>query len=261
VSTDGQDLAVSLQDGELVIPVAPGAHVSQVIWNEPRGVSMKWTSSQLELGAATSNLELQVTMPDSRWVLGSFGPRLGPAVLYWGQLLVFLAAALIVSRLPAAPFPFRDWLLLGLGLSMVSWTSLVVFVVWAFAMAWRNRFDDLRKLNNADGIQLMLAFLTVIAIGGVVMAIPQALLGQPDMQIRGWSSHGNFLSWFHDRSSSAIPEVSVISLSIWAYKAAMLAWALWLSVALVRWLRWGWEAWSRGGHWLGKVGKTSEPPG
>jgi hypothetical protein len=261
VSTDGQDLAVSLQDGELVIPVAPGAHVSQVIWNEPRGVSMKWTSSQLELGAATSNLELQVTMPDSRWVLGSFGPRLGPAVLYWGQLLVFLAAALIVSRLPAAPFPFRDWLLLGLGLSMVSWTSLVVFVVWAFAMAWRNRFDDLRKLNNADGIQLMLAFLTVIAIGGVVMAIPQALLGQPDMQIRGWSSHGNFLSWFHDRSSSAMPEVSVISLSIWAYKAAMLAWALWLSVALVRWLRWGWEAWSRGGHWLGKVGKTSEPPG
>jgi hypothetical protein len=33
-----------------------------------------------------------------------------------------------------------------------------------------------------------------------------------------------------------------ISISIWFYKAAMLAWALWLSFAVVRWVRWAWDA-------------------
>ena len=29
----------------------------------------------------------------------------------------------------------------------------------------------------------------------------------------------------------------------------MLAWALWLAFALLRWLRWGWECYSVGGIW------------
>ena len=101
--------------------------------------------------------------------------------------------------------------------------------------------------------------MTVIAIGGVVAAIPEALLGQPDMQIRGWFSQGNSLAWFQDQTTSALPALSVISLSMWVYKAVMLAWALWLSVALVRWLRWAWGAWTRGGHWLGRVAKKPRP--
>jgi hypothetical protein len=46
------------------------------------------------------------------------------------------------------------------------------------------------------------------------------------------------LSWFHDRVTSALPQPLVLSVSLWFYKAAMLAWALWLSFALVRWVRW-----------------------
>ena len=259
VSTDNVDVSLSLQDGELVLPVAPGAHSTRIAWSEERGVSAWWRGSDVDLGAPASNIDLRVNVPQSRWVLGSFGPRLGPAVLYWGQFIVFLAAALVVSRLPYAPFPFRDWLLLGFGLSMVSWIILVLFVVWAFAMAWRNRCDDLSQLKSADSTQTVLAVVTVIAIGGVVAAIPEALLGQPDMQIRGWFSQGNSLAWFQDQTTSALPALSVISLSMWVYKAVMLAWALWLSVALVRWLRWAWGAWTRGGHWLGRVVRTVKP--
>ncbi|MCJ7556732.1 MAG: hypothetical protein MUP90_07440 [Gammaproteobacteria bacterium] len=258
VSTDNVDVSLSLQDGELVLPVAPGAHSTRIVWSEERGVSAWWHSSAVDLGAPASNLDLRVNLPESRWVLGSFGPRLGPAVLYWGQFIVFLMAALVVSRLPHAPFPFRDWLLLGLGLSMVSWITLVLFVAWAFAMAWRTRCDDLRQLKSADSTQAVLAVVTVIAIGSVVAAIPEALLGQPDMQIRGWYSQGNLLAWFQDQTTSAVPALSVISLSMWVYKAVMLAWALWLSVALVRWLRWAWGAWTRGGHWLGRVARTAK---
>lgn len=259
VSTDNVDISLSLQDGELVLPVAPGAHSTRITWSEDRGVSAWWRSSEVDLGAPASNLDLRVNIPESRWVLGSFGPRLGPAVLYWGQFIVFLVAALVVSRLPYVPFPFRDWLLLGLGLSMVSWLTLVLFAAWAFAMAWRSRCDDLRQLKSADSTQTVLAVVTVIAIGGVVAAIPEALLGQPDMQIRGWSSQGNLLAWFQDQTTSTMPALSVISLSMWVYKAVMLAWALWLSVALVRWLRWAWGAWTRGGHWLGRVAKKPRP--
>ena len=79
------------------------------------------------------------------------------------------------------------------------------------------------------------------------------MLGQPDMQVTGWSSYGNNLAWFQDQTSSAMPTVSVISLPLLVYKAAMLAWALWLSLALVRWLRWAWGCWTRGGLWVGKV--------
>jgi hypothetical protein len=32
----------------------------------------------------------------------------------------------------------------------------------------------------------------------------------------------------------------------------MLAWALWLAAALVRWLRWGWTQFSRGELWRGR---------
>lgn len=33
------------------------------------------------------------------------------------------------------------------------------------------------------------------------------------------------------------------------YRIAMLAWALWLALALLRWLRWGWSCFSHDGIW------------
>jgi hypothetical protein len=36
---------------------------------------------------------------------------------------------------------------------------------------------------------------------------------------------------------------------LWAYKAAMLVWALWLANSLIGWLRWGFHAWMSGGYW------------
>jgi hypothetical protein len=36
---------------------------------------------------------------------------------------------------------------------------------------------------------------------------------------------------------------------MWLYRAVMFAWALWLVLALLRWLRWGWAAWKTNGIW------------
>jgi len=36
---------------------------------------------------------------------------------------------------------------------------------------------------------------------------------------------------------------------LFVYRLAMLAWALWLAFALIRWLRRGWECFSTNGLW------------
>ncbi|HEX5952587.1 MAG TPA: hypothetical protein VFY94_05350, partial [Rhodanobacteraceae bacterium] len=77
----------------------------------------------------------------------------------------------------------------------------------------------------------------------------QGLLGQPDMRVAGNGSTAWSLHWFHDQSTGVLPQAGAFSLPLWAYKGAMLAWALWLANALIGWLRWGFQAWMRGGYW------------
>jgi hypothetical protein len=40
----------------------------------------------------------------------------------------------------------------------------------------------------------------------------------------------------------------------------MLAWSLWLSFALLRWLRWGWRCFATGGIWRSKSQIVTESP-
>ena len=56
-----------------------------------------------------------------------------------------------------------------------------------------------------------------------------------------------------------LPRPWLLSLSLWFYRLAMLAWALWVAQALVGWLRWGWRQWSAGGHWLPLRGDRATP--
>jgi len=46
--------------------------------------------------------------------------------------------------------------------------------------------------------------------------------------------------------------VTLVSLPIWTYRAAMLAWALWLAWTVIGWLRRGLAAWLQGGYWRKK---------
>jgi hypothetical protein len=57
------------------------------------------------------------------------------------------------------------------------------------------------------------------------------------------------LRWFVDRSGTTMPGAWALTLPMLAYRIAMLAWALWLALAMVRWLPWAWESFSSGGLW------------
>jgi hypothetical protein len=90
---------------------------------------------------------------------------------------------------------------------------------------------------------------TLLALAGLVVAIHQGLLGDPDMQIQGNGSTRELLRWYQDRSGPELPGAFALSVPMLAYRLAMLAWALWLAHALLGWLRFGWEAFGTGGTW------------
>ena len=70
---------------------------------------------------------------------------------------------------------------------------------------------------------------------------------------RSWvtAPAGGLLNWYQDRGGPGLPQVSVISVPMWVYRALMLAWALWLALRLLDWLRWGWEGFSQPVLWRG----------
>jgi hypothetical protein len=178
----------------------------------------------------------------------TFGPRLGPAVLYWPELLAFALGAMILGRMALSPLRTHEWLLLGFGLSTFAWPVLLLFAVWAFALSWRGQSRLVLRDRWFNLLQVGLGALTIFALAALIAVIPVGLLGRPDMQIASPVGYSE-LGWFVDRTSGATPTVGAVSASLWFYKAAMLAWALWLSFALLRWLRGAWRAFSHEGLW------------
>jgi hypothetical protein len=111
-----------------------------------------------------------------------------------------------------------------------------------------------------NSLQMGLAALTLLALTVLIAAVPRGLLGLPDMHVAGNGSGAWNLSWFVDQSAGVLPHGGVLSVSLWVYKLAMLAWALWLANALIGWLRWGFAAWTHGGYWHPREAKPGITP-
>jgi hypothetical protein len=242
------------QEGRRVpIALAPGAHEVGLAWREPRGIEALFRGSELDLGLASVNAHTRITVPEGRWVLFVGGPRLGPTVLFWPLLLVVAALAVALGRVPWTPLRARHWLLLGVGLTQAPLPAAALVVVWLLALGWRGRLAESERTRSPaafDGLQITLAALSLAALVALLYAIRVGLLGTPVMQIAGNGSGYGVLRWYQDRAGTTLPQPWLLSLSLWFYRLAMLAWSLWVAQALVGWLRWGWRQWSAGGHWL-----------
>ena len=110
-----------------------------------------------------------------------------------------------------------------------------------------------------DLVQVLLAGLSVIALLILFYAIQQGLLGQPEMQIAGNGSDAGTLRWYQDRAAALLPQTWLLSVPLLVYRLAMLAWALWLALSLVRWLRWAWTCFSEGELWRGRRRVAAAP--
>ena len=250
VRLDGASVPVRPENGVLPLPVLPGSHQVHINWQSDSGASVNTKAHAIDLKIASSNISTVLRLPADRWVLYAGGGGVGPAILYWGELLVFIVVAVLLSRGGRSPLKMHEWLLLGLGLSTFSWAVLLLFAAWLYAMRWRERADTAtltRRVFNA--MQVVLIGLSIIAVLSLVAAIPNGLLATPDMRIAGSGQSAGQLTWFNDLSAGALPTPWVLSVSLWWYKLAMLLWALWLAFALVRWLPLAWRGLTVGGLW------------
>jgi hypothetical protein len=253
VNIDGRNEPLRSDNGELSVPILPGEHVIDVRWRHGLPLGIRAQTPTVDLAAAASNIELGLELPESRWVLATSGPRLGPAVLYWSELAAMLLFAFILGRIRLTPLTTRHWLLLGLGFSTFSWTALMLVAAWLLLTGARERWPADRVWWRFDAMQVLVAAITFAALIAIIVTVPAGLLGTPDMHVVGSNAdgyyQGNSLRWFADRSDSLLPGASAISLPMWTYKVLILAWALWLSFALLRWLPWVWKCFVSQGLW------------
>ncbi len=239
------------QQGKLSLPLTPGINSVSVKWRDGQGAGMRVRTPTLSLNADASNLDVQLNLPQDRWVIATSGPRVGPAVLYWGELLVMGLLAWGLSRVRRTPLRLIDWLLLGIGFSTVSWWALVIFVGWLFALDWRARLqpDVLGWRARFNFVQLGLVMLTIAAAIALFAAIRTGLLGTPDLHVVGNGSYAHALRWFDDQTAGLMPIGSAWTLPMWLYRALMLGWAFWMAWALIAWLRWGLQCFIEQGAW------------
>ena len=247
VLLDGTQRALKADEGVLSVPILPGSHSITIEWREDVDIGAVIRTPAVDLGAPAGNVTMKTTLPRDRWLLGTRGPVLGPAVLYWSELAVLVLFALLLGRITWVPLGGRHWLLLGLGFSTFNWPVMALVVGWLLAVGARERWRGETTWWRYNLLQMGIVIATVVALVAIVVSLPQGLLGSPDMHVTGNDSWGNRLSWFADRSASALPTATAVSAPIWTYKVLILAWALWLSLALLRWLPWTWKIFARDG--------------
>jgi len=115
-----------------------------------------------------------------------------------------------------------------------------IVVAWLLVLGLRKKFSDDYTSNRFFNFgQVILVLWTVAALVSLFWAVQQGLLGTPEMQIVGNGSDSSNLNWVSG-SHFAATSVGVGHLRpLLAYKALMLAWALWLAYALLKWLHGG----------------------
>ena len=181
---------------------------------------------------------------------------MGPAVLYWGELVVFIAVAWLLGRWAKSPLRFVEWLLLGLGLSTQSWFVFSLTAAWLMTMRWREHWQPAATFARwrFNAVQFVLAAFTFATILTLVFSgIRNGLLAQPDMHVAGTGDPLQRLSTgSRTRPPGAIEGPGIFSVPMWVYRALFFAWATWMAFALVGWLRWAFNAWKANGLWRGK---------
>lgn len=252
LSADGSQRPVQQQGRELTLQLVPGSQQIDITWSQPGGQALRFLSPEIDLGAAMVNAEINLHLGDGRWVLLCTGPRLGPAVLFWGELVVLILLSLILGRVPFTPLRAQHWLLIGIGLLQVPLFTGATVLGWFLALGYRQSGPELRHWALFNLRQLVLVIWTLMVVIGLLEAIRIGLTICPEMAIVGNGSHGGhdaLLRWYADRADRLMPQAVVWSLPVLAYKLFMLLWSLLLAVNLVGYLPWAYRAFSEWGLW------------
>jgi hypothetical protein len=265
VTIDGQAQPIRQEDGELILPLHPGAQRIDIAWRTADAVTSLTKTPAIDLGGPHVNASLQMSLGYDRWILWTGGPAMGPAVLFWGVVIVIALLAVVLGRIHLTPLKTWQWALLGLGLSQVALPFAGLVIAWFFVVAYRGRGPMPADALQFNAIQVGLALMTLMVIGAIIAGVQQGLLGWPNMLVSGNQSSAYLFNWYQDRWGAGYPQAWVVSVPMIVYRLLMLAWALWLAFASVSWLRWGWQQYTVGGLYRprtrgpAKDGKREQP--
>jgi len=252
----GQELPVRREGNSVILPVRPGDQEVFLDWKTPGALAFNMPTDAVTLPVMASNITTTVHMPASRWLLWVSGPMRGPAVRFWGLSLAAMLLGFILAKIQLSPLKGYEWALLMLGFMQLPLFIGAAVVLWFFVIAWRGSAPSAIKPAGAFNVmQIILAGASLIALLCMLAVVHQGLLGRPEMFVTGYGSTTDMLQWFQDRTADgSLPRPVVISVSIWVYRALMLAWALWLASRVLRWLPWAAKQLSAGQIW--KRGET-----
>jgi hypothetical protein len=249
VMIKGVEQPVKPDERRVLVPLSPGRQSIDILWHEDVDSLLTIRTPHVNIGQDAVNADVVFEMPRDRWILAAFGPRLGPAVLFWSYLIVIMIAAAGLGRISWTPLKTRHWVLLGLGLTQVHPLVAILIISWLLALGLRKSFPAEGKGLAFNAAQILLAIWTLAAMLGLYTAIQKGLLGLPGMQVTGNGSSHFLLHWTQDRIAGTMPDAGVISLPMFVFRILMLLWALWLAFSLLKWFKWGWQCFSEGGLW------------
>ena len=256
VVINGRVQPIRQSEQQVSLPIVPGKQNIQLGWRSEHGISTIYQPEMPSLGTASTNSNIRVSPAEDRWTLFVFGPDLGPAVLYWGILVILIIIAIVLGRISLTPLKSVHWFLLAIGLSQVSLYMAAFIVFWLMSLGARNTVKAELDAGLYNVMQVGLALISLFSLLFLLFAVQQGLLGSPDMHITGNNSYATELNWYQDRVNQQLPTVTVVSVPMYIYRILMLAWALWLAFSLLGWLRWGWQCASHHGLWKAYEKKT-----
>ena len=257
VAINGQTQPIRQESRKLTLPINPGKQEISISWREATGITNVMTTPQVDLGVPSVNANLNIGLGQDRWVLFAKGPKLmGPAILFWGVLIVIFMVSLGLGKIQLTPLKSRQWFLLLVGLSQIPLQSAGIVIAWLMLLGWR-KTQPVTGLRYFNALQVIIGGLTLISLSLLFLAVEQGLLNSPDMQIIGNQSSAFNLNWYQDRSPATLPSATLISVPLMVYRLLMLAWSLWLAVSLLNWLKWGWECFSSNGLWNKTLAKKA----
>lgn len=205
--------------------------------------------SKIQSGVNSVNSSTKIVTPADRWILLVGGPSVGPAVLIWGELIIILLAAWLLGKWKESPLRSREWLLLGIGLSQSSLLPILCIVGLFFLLTARKRYGHQLKNAVFNLFQMLLVGWGFAAGICLIIVLERGFFGSPRMHVLGNQSNIRHLQWFQDRVLEVLPQPWTVSVPLICYRIAMLVWAIWLALAMLRWIKWGWECFTEGDLW------------
>ena len=236
-------LALRPEHDELPLSASRGGAEGPIAWQAAARCAAPDTLTGARAGRSASNLGLSIQLPEDRWVLYAFGarrrtddPLLGRDAAVRsrrsGSSAALASHAASDPRLAAARARPVDLLVAG----------AAAFVRLRRGISNGGR-DGRRRATRGQFNLLQVALRCYGGRGTRWASSPPCLGAARPIRTCGVGARGSWRACpgSSTRRARSCRAVGVLSVSLWWYRLAMLAWALWLSFALTRWVRWAWQ--------------------